>query len=388
MSLVRQGLCLVFAGLLAGLLTGCAELPLGKVGLSEPGPAELDRLLAEQEYGRALEMLRQVSDGHPQRETLLARRREVVALAQQFENETLDHMADLEQAGKWAEGIRTLHNALLKLPDSRTLQEKRSAYLKRHAHTVRKLEAQSDIARAQWLIKELHLREEIARIDPDDLSAQGRVAETRKSIDRIATNLVGCGYYALRSGDNALLQRCLDQAKMLEPSDTVHIAIAGLEEELTNHREQERRRAARIASRRSSEQRLLRDKQQQRAALSQRRESARLKALLEKSLQDKDARQSKELLTRLHKVDDSDPDLRELDERLQVLIDAEVQKTLERGSTFYRQGQFEMARKVWSEALPLDPSNRELLANIDRADRVLRKLKELQDAGTGESPTL
>jgi len=56
-----------------------------------------------------------------------------------------------------------------------------------------------------------------------------------------------------------------------------------------------------------------------------------------------------------------------------------VNQGIELGRKLYSQGQVEQALAVWNKLRDLDPDNENLLSHIDRAERVLEKVKKLRE---------
>jgi len=75
----------------------------------------------------------------------------------------------------------------------------------------------------------------------------------------------------------------------------------------------------------------------------------------------------------------------ELQRSLEDTIDGRVQILIKQGDDLYAGGQIAEARMVWQEATQLAPEHPELTSRLERASKVLERLKELKD---GEVPII
>jgi len=91
-----------------------------------------------------------------------------------------------------------------------------------------------------------------------------------------------------------------------------------------------------------------------------------------------DLRQAKANLEELRKLEGDTPQLQELDESINAAIAAYIAETHEQANELYRGRQIVQARALWQKILEIDPQDTQARANLERADRVLKKLDELQ----------
>ena len=72
-------------------------------------------------------------------------------------------------------------------------------------------------------------------------------------------------------------------------------------------------------------------------------------------------------------------------QRLADSLVIEVARATALGEAYYSEGNIEYALTAWQAALPLAPSDAQLLANIERAQRILDKVKTLREGGSNEN---
>ena len=74
-----------------------------------------------------------------------------------------------------------------------------------------------------------------------------------------------------------------------------------------------------------------------------------------------------------------DPGIAGLQQELDAAIDDIVSQDKQKGEALYSAGDIETALLVWQEALDLRPEDTQLQNNIDRAQRILDKIRSLQN---------
>ena len=71
--------------------------------------------------------------------------------------------------------------------------------------------------------------------------------------------------------------------------------------------------------------------------------------------------------------------------QLKVAIDDTIEEGMEASRRLYSQGRFEEALAGWRALLVLDPENEALKAHVARAERVLAKLRALNEKQPGSA---
>ena len=88
---------------------------------------------------------------------------------------------------------------------------------------------------------------------------------------------------------------------------------------------------------------------------------------------------AQQIVPQLVKIDPNNPEVQKLQQQLSETVSAKVDTMLKRGSQLYRIEKVAEAKKVWEEVLELDPSNKQAQAGVKRAERVLERLRLLEE---------
>lgn len=321
----------------------------------------VDQLVAVEEYGVALDILHGVPETHPQYAALHKKLQQVTARAANYERMMLNHAEEKREEGNWSDAFRVLDIGLDKFPSSVVLKRGWEELLRKQAQRMQELEAEILIAKGRWLAEEVPLREELARVAPKDLRATWKLWSIRNARHRTAQELFNCGKQAM-SGDNLeLAMNCLTLAERLDPSPIITWEVAKLRREIAEREEETQREI-----RRAEEEKL-------------RQEARRLARLAEQAMERGEFQTAREILSELVEIDADNPEVRKLQQQLNKTVSTRVATMLERGTMLYREGKIEEAKEMWEEVLQLDPSHGQAQARVERANRILEKLRRLRE---------
>lgn len=181
----------------------------------------------------------------------------------------------------------------------------------------------------------------MARLEPDDLTAQWQARQARERLDALA------GPIRESSRWHAAMARLRDARSRRDR--LVRLKIQKAREE-SRRRETERRR----------------------------QEARRLHEQAQEAMRQGDLRRARRTLARLEEVDSGHEELAALRHAVEEAISAKVQELLGRGNALYRDGAFAEAKAVWEAALELDPGDEKVKPHVERAERVLGRLRELK----------
>jgi uncharacterized protein YmfQ (DUF2313 family) len=120
---------------------------------------------------------------------------------------------------------------------------------------------------------------------------------------------------------------------------------------------------------------------------SQQQRIRKLRIALQSAMTRGDLREAKQRIAELRQLEGDSPQLLELDKAVSGAIAAYINETHERANALYREQQIEAARDLWQKILELDPEDLQARANLERAERVLKKLEELQGGTPETAPT-
>lgn len=365
---------------IAALLQGCAVPSF----LRPPTIDEINELIARQEFGEALQELHDIPDAHPDRESYRALEVEVRTLAEEYAGVMISRSQAIEDEGDWTSAIALLVEARQKYPMSERLDQAEGAMLDRQKSRLNAVDDNLVLFRAEMLLQELPLRQEIARIDPYNLTARRYVADIQEELSSIVERLCEFGENAFEEGEPFSAESFISVAARIEETPRVAQALLRLESEKDLRAAEEMEEIRRIqeaeaatasiqeeARRREEEARIQGEKERRQRQLDQRLREVR-EALDQQKLLD-----ARRLLNAAEILSPGSSTIQTLREELQQKITRQVDILLRRGNELYTNGHFEQAKLSWVNARELDPENETVSAQLERVDRVLANLREI-----------
>ena len=337
------------------LLAGCAYIP-GFKKVSEE-----ERLLAE--AGSVLADAKTARDRTPDANT----ERKLTIAQKAFEDKALVAAEQQRKAGQWFQAQAVLDQSLQQLPASkRLLQAKQEIEAERRERLVLS-DCRLGAARARYLADKADLLKTRAPLEAKDYLQDWLSRRERSELDQLGEQLRECAGQALASRQLELAEETIVAAGRARGEEFIAIQRTQLESLRKPPPNQAPKRVIKEVREPSvTPQQLIR---QQRVALQSAMTRGNLK-------------QAKTALDELRKLEGDTPQLKDLGQSIDEAIAAYIAEVNERASVHYRDRQIEQARDLWQEILNLDPNNAQARVNLDRAERVLKKLEELQ----GTSP--
>lgn len=334
-------------------LNGCAYL----ASVSSDLDARLDSWVAQQEYGKALAALRHVKPTHANYAQLMKQRDAILLKSEQYERETVTQATELARRGQWAQALERYEQALSRLPEGKTLRAGQAQLLKQQAARLDDVELDLLIARGEGLLQLLPLYTKRANVDPRSWQAQRDLRTTQEEAERIGLELT-------RRGRNALEQRDLNQARRSLP-----LALRLYPSPETKQANQDllRRLGPPAPAGKPT------------AKASRDDETADLLQRYRKAYSNKEWHEAQRLLALLELQSSPPEELPQLRSELNAEVTEAVNRHIERGIALYSDGKYEQALSVWQQAQQLDPGNERVRAHIERVERVLEKLRALQE---------
>lgn len=336
------------------LLAGCVPLS----GVREITPAQIDAWLAEQNYGSAIAALANIPDTAPQRDVLIKQREQVLAQAREYEQAELELVRNREEDQEIAAAFTELRIALRNYPQSELLAKEQQRLLPEQQHELRDINDQLLITRVQYLFEALSLQAKVAQLDPD--APVARFQELRAELDRASGQLLECGQHSMREGKLARAELCLTLAKRIQDTQLTRTALTNLEQQ-----QSQRKKATLNRIQRSQD----KTKRQQIELQMNRANEA---------LARDDLPGARRALDELLAIDPTNEDALALRDTVVAATTARSEELLRQGNQLYRSGNIEQAKRTWEEGLKIDPDHVQLRANVQRAERVLQNLQELQ----------
>ncbi|MFU8836871.1 MAG: tetratricopeptide repeat protein [Thiohalomonadaceae bacterium] len=344
---------LLLFGLTPLLLGGCVLLPSQKT-------QDVDALLAQQQYGRALEILAQADPRSPEYTAMAERRREVEAQAANYEQTVRDRARQYIASGDWAAALDHYDEALARLPQSMVLRDGLAQLHQQQTQILEDLEIERLLAQANWLKTTRPTYLQIAQVDPRSRQTRQQLERFAQQANEIASQLALHGNRALANQQLDTANKTLLLAQDLSDSPAISESVAKLRQE-------------QLAQRNRQQQ------QQQR----QQQQILRLEKQYQAARDTNDYATARAHLAELRKQDPANQHWEQQQQVLEALIQARVETLLSRGINAYSRGHFEEAAQAWRETLSLDPRNKLAQDNLERAERVLQRFEELQQRQGG-----
>lgn len=345
-------------------LSGCAFI----YSLDSDLDKRVDTWMAQHEYAKVIDTLQYIRPSNPKYQHLMRKRHQAIVESKRFEQTQISHSMNLIEKGQWHEAELTLNDAMDKLPDSRPLHKTYKEFLKQRALYLTSLYNQLTINKAEQLVKDKPIQQQLQRTLPDDRQTRRDLEQYHEQSQSVRQQLIECGSDASKVADLKLAAHCYQLADKLQPDTALKGRLADIQNKL--------------ASRQTSAS----NHKLQGPSLSQLGRS-----LLEKSKKALEGGHLKLALSHYEKIPSGDKNLapvKTFGDEMHHRIRDNVSQGIELGRKLYSQGQVEQALAVWNKLRDLDPDNENLLSHIDRAERVLEKIKKLRKEQKSESQSV
>ena len=332
--------------------------------LSTPKPQELEALLEQRHYNEVLavveKQLARPLDAEQQSYWQAISKRATIEAAA-FQQEQLPRLKRLARRNEWSKA--NVEQVFLQqhLPANDLLSElftdvnnQRQQHIDSLTRSLAKLEA-------KHLPQTLRLYERLFKADPDDASALSRWQQERDKRDRLMVTVKAYAAMAEAEQEYGLALEYLRSIQRLEDSLVILSQIKRLRSLLAEQQK------AQIARSNNSE-------------LSNRQQEQRLN--YNTAINQQQWLEAKAILLAMLKQRPGDKALLDEQQRLADSLVIEVARATALGEAYYSEGNIEYALTAWQAALPLAPSDAQLLANIERAQRILDKVKTLKEGGS------
>ena len=369
-------------------LLRCLTL-LSLVGLSacttvetklDTSPAGVESYIAAGEYGRAQAAVKAVDETHPDYASVQAQGERLEVLIAQFVKQTLTKVDEALAKKEWARARGIIDPAVEKLPEHEELLAKRHDVVREHEHHLAILDAEANIAEAEHLVSKYPTLRDEVEDSTANIAAKWRLSSAETDLQTLARKLTDYSLRFIEYKDLGLAQRCLDSvAKIPGPLLPANIldarnSLAREQKRVAEEKARQDRARARANAKRKAH--ISKSRKAER-----RKRSAQLQKHIKEALREKEFPRARQLMDELSELDGGNAQVTILGERVNYQIATIVKQRLDYGNSLYRQERIEDAKKIWEEALPLDPDNIELLSNIRRAERVLENVEALRRGG-------
>ncbi len=351
--------CLLAVILLANvLLSGCAYF--GSLGADVP--EKIDRLIAEQQYGQALDILEYIKPGNPNYIRLMQQKKTLLALASKLEKKTIDDARQFVRKNEWYRAQQAYEQALDKLPDSKVLTRHQQAFLNRRNKHLNRLELKLVLNKARWLIANTPVQQEIIRVLPDAEKRYAELKDYRIQKEKTAQRLLEFTFQALDRKDYSGASNMLNLISKLAVETLDRKQLSDARQRLKKVRRQRQ--------------------------IQQEKKTRELIAALKQGYSHEGLRQARQQLDFINSNRKLYQSSRAMYQELEQLYRKGIEQRIRAGRDLYSQGKIEEALKIWQSLQEIDKHNQKLKEHIKRANRVLNKLERLEKDAQVVKPPL
>ncbi len=345
----------LFPVLLLLFLQSCAHLSDFDSGADRL--EQLNQYQADQEYGKALKLIADISKKDPQSPEIEKLRKKIVKELRSYEKKAIASALKQERKNEWPAAKQTYEEALQKSGSSKMLEDAQQAMLLRFQGKMDALAHEELIITGEWLQKKLALLQSLNNNDPGDLSIKWRYFRARNDAQETGKQLLHLGKKMLAENNLAMARRSILLAVKLSPEPAANAEMALLEKKL--------------------QARILKKKKDQKKISG--KKDTKIIASYNKAMAYGELAEARRHLSRLT------PDMQKsiavelMQEHLQREINNYVQEELSVGNSFYRAGEYEQAIAAWKNIIELEPDNETVKRKLNRAVMIVEKLKSLED---------
>jgi hypothetical protein len=298
-------------------------------------------------------------------------------LINDLEKVTAEQAAELLARNEPAAALQVVDQALVKIPASARLQDLKSNLRQEIERRKNAAERALLISRVTYLASQLQGNRELALLREPSWFGNWRLEAMADALAAYRPALLNCGRQALAAAENEVAERCLQLARDIEASETVDLLLAQARIEIP-----EPEPAPVVESIPEP----LAEVKKTRPAPPPGPSPAELESKLQEEIARNDLRQAYATLAELEKTPEAAELWRNYKTRLDQIRVRLVAKYLEDAANQYRGNRIAQARETWLRVLDLEPDNQTARDKIARADKVLRKLRDLQ-AEQQKTPT-
>lgn len=282
-----------------------------------------------------------------------------------FETAALETAAQRRMEGALYESRKILDTALEQVPDSAPLLEAREEIEDERNARLRINDCRLGAARARFLTDKADLLQTRAPLESKDFLTDWKTRREQEELSQLAVQLRDCGSFALFEERLDLAEETLAMAARINGPEFVAEEQAQLTQ-LKNPPPVAQPAPPKPKAKK------------RKAAETTQQKLQRTRLALQSAITRGDLRQAQTEIAELRKLEGDTPQLVALDRSINDAITSYISDAHERANALYRDRQIEQARDIWQRILELDPNDTQARANLERAERVLKKLEELQ----------
>lgn len=334
------------------LVTACSQLLLMTGG----GEEQLNRLLDQQRYQKALQLIDNSSPEQPGHAQLLLRRDAVVQQQNLHINNTIKQSRQLIQQKQWPQAQQLLADNLARNSDSPALQKALAELANQQQQFVTQQQLALAEHNANTLPTTLWITEQLLLAEPNNKNLLAQQKNIIKQQEDAAQCLEQQVNTSISNQQWQSGRRYLQAYQQLKGPNSLADASAVLDRQQQKMRQQQRLKSAL-----DSQQRL---KHQQQA--------------LQLALAEKDWPQVQTLLAALQPQREQLPAIGQLLDHAVKKMQQSSQSLIQQGQQHYTHGRIDQAIDSWQQALKITPNNGDLSERLQRAVRFQSNIEKLQ----------
>lgn len=334
---------------------GCARLALT---LNGNPLADFRQAREEHNYDRALYIAEHLGAGHEAHETIQQQLPGLRAEIERFENRTIAAAERLARQGRWEQVWQRFDQAVEQWRASPALREAKQRLRAREERDSRRARGELLLAEARWRLSVTELANRLNRFTLNQ--ARQRFRHWQRNNRALARDLVAQGRWFAEHKDWQHALACLKNARALDAKAVPEKLLARARAKIST------------ASRRSRVNRA----QAQRSEARHKR--ARARAMLANYLESGRLEKLLKLRRFLRQNDDVDFPA-ELSARVEIVSRERFRTGMAEGDARYARGDYRGAQAIWRRIEPLAPPDSGLSKKLERVQRVIDKLKNLEN---------
>ncbi len=276
----------------------------------------------------------------------------------------LEKSTALVKHQRWGEAQKLLEEGVKRYPEDQAIKQKMIHVRAEWERKKRRLEDWILVYETEGLLLKRPLLVSMSQSDPSDFLLKSRLLFLDSSLNSKRKKLVACTQNQF-DRELKLAKRCIESAKKIHLSIQVQGLLKKIESEQKGVKERKQIRA------------------QKKRALSRAESRNDILIQARSHLQQQFYYEAVKVLEPLVAQDSGDQETNILMEEAKTGRDLQVLQLISHGDRLYREEQLQNAVAIWEQAAIINPSHVGIAGRIDRAKRVLEKLKEIRATEPG-----
>lgn len=320
-------------------------------------PEKIDQWIEEEEYHKALNTLEHVKESRADYALLMQKREQIIKLSEKLEQKTISRTNQLVRNNEWYKALQLYEETLEKIPEHEKLRQSYADFLEKRQAYIKDLELRLLIKKSAWLGNSTVLYDKIKKAIPGNYQSVAGIRDYEHDREQALQALIECTRTSSSAGRLDLAKTCLSLARRIDRDIQNDPRLASARKKINQEK---------AAS-------LRQYKQKTTDILSNLRQGYSLDNL----------QRSHDHLRTSNEFPSLDKEAMELLDELDRHLKAGVEQRIESARRLYSNGKIEHALQIWESLQTIAPDNQKLNTYIDRAHRVLKKLRHLQEKDSG-----